>query len=34
VTISCVRDEELDERRAIETPPYLEETMRCLKVEL
>jgi hypothetical protein len=28
------RDKESDERRAVETPPYLAETMRSLMVEL
>jgi hypothetical protein len=31
---SCIRDEESDERRVIETPPDLVETVRSLKVEL
>jgi hypothetical protein len=32
--ISHNRDEEFDERRVVETPPYLVETVRSLMAEL
>jgi hypothetical protein len=32
--VSHNRDEEFDERKAVETPPYLAETVRSLMAEL